>query len=73
MYNMLQDRMSFQEINNMPLKHLYHLIKYYTPKLKEMAKRREQEQLKAQIEGKKFQPAGQKHVLDMVRQRQQRR
>ena len=50
---MLKEYYPYDDIKNMPLKNLMQQVKYFTPKFKEIAKRREQERLKMELEGKK--------------------
>ena len=54
-HTMMKDFWSYEDITYMPIKNLFTLIKYYTPKLKEIAKQQEAARLKAELEGKRRQ------------------
>lgn len=59
-HSILKDYWSYDEIYHMPLRNIIEEINYFMPKLKEIAKRQEAEQLKAELAGKRNmkQPGG---------------
>jgi len=52
-HQMLRDYWTYEEIQTMPIRGLLDEIDYFTPKLKEIARRQEEERLKAELEGKR--------------------
>lgn len=52
-YTMLKDYYTFEEIGQFPLRYLFDQLKYFEPKLKEIAEMQRQEQLKSELTGQK--------------------
>lgn len=50
---MLKEAWTYQELASMPIRDLLDEVHYITPKLKEIARQRESERLKAELAGKK--------------------
>ncbi|MCM1295174.1 MAG: hypothetical protein NC311_06505 [Muribaculaceae bacterium] len=63
MYNahsMMKDFWTYEDILCMPIKSLLKEVKYFTPKLREIAKQQEAARVKAELEGKQRQKRQQK-------------
>lgn len=58
-HTMMKDYWSYEDITCMPIKNLLDLVRYYTPKLREIAKQQEAARLKAELEGKRKQKINQ--------------
>lgn len=56
---MLKDYWTHEDITCIPIKNLLGLIKYYTPKFREIAKQQEAARIKAELEGKQRQKRNQ--------------
>ena len=52
-HSVLRDYRSYDEILSMPIRNLLDEVNFFSPKIKEIAKRQETEQLKAELEGKR--------------------
>lgn len=52
-HSALRDYWTYDEIANMPLRNVIANIEYFTPKLREIMKRQQAEQLNAELSGKK--------------------
>ena len=52
---MMKEYWTYEDITYMPIKSLLALVKYYTPKLKEIAKQQEAARVKAELENKRKQ------------------
>ena len=52
-HSALRDYWTYDEIANMPLRELIAKTEYFTPKLREIMKRQQAEQLNAELSGKK--------------------
>ena len=59
-HSVMRDYWSYDEILHMPLRNIIEEINYFMPKLKEIAKRQEEERVKAELAGKRNmkQPGG---------------
>lgn len=52
-HSVLRDYWSYDEIANMPLRDVISETEYFTPKLREIARRQQSEQLQAELAGKR--------------------
>ena len=52
-HSVLRDYWSYDEIANMPLRDVISETEYFTPKLREIARRQQNEQLHAELAGKR--------------------
>lgn len=48
----LREYYTYEELNNMPIRYLIAEVEYITPKLQEIARRQEQDRLRAEMTGK---------------------
>ena len=51
-HSVLRDYWSYEDLFNMPIRNVIAEVEFITPKLNEIAKRQEQERLKAELQGK---------------------
>ena len=54
-HTMLKEYYTYDEITAMPIRNLFAEIDKFSPKLKEIARRQEQERIKAELEGRRKQ------------------